>query len=160
MFGLRHLIALSMWVILFAGCGGDGRPPLCKITGTINLDGKPLEDADVIIEPVAKGKDVKYQRASSAKTDAEGKFQFTTYELGDGVPAGKYRMAMVKQKRTAPPDLDPEMATKEDLDRVVVENVVPTKYNDMATSGLEIEVTSSGMKPDVIVLSPVQTGLD
>lgn len=151
---VRSVAFLALGLVCFTGCGNSyNRPKLVKVSGTITLDGQPLAEASVVLEPAVMGKDKgSYNRSSNAVTDAEGKFQMTTYGENDGLPVGKYKVAVVKQTRKNPPGMDPEMATPEQLAKVVVKDIVPVKYNSMTTSGLEVEVTASGLQPATIAL--------
>ena len=155
MFNVRRLLLLVIVLPFIAGCsGGQDRPDLCQVKGTVTLDGEPLAEASVIFEPQSQSTpaDAKYMRSSDAITDAQGVFQMSTYGDKDGLPAGKYKVAVVKQSRKNPPGMDPEMATEEQLAKVVVKNHIPVKYFDMATSGLEVEVTATGMQPSELKL--------
>ncbi len=151
---IRTFASLVLVLVCITGCGDSySRPKLVKVSGSITLDGQPLPEASIILEPAVAGKEKgSYNRSSNAMTDAEGKFQISTYGENDGLPVGKYKVAVVKQTRKNPPGMDPEMATPEQLAKVVVKDIVPVKYNDMTTSGLEVEVTASGMQPSTIAL--------
>lgn len=51
------------------GCGGD-TPPLGKVTGTVTLDGKPVDGAAIAFDPVSGG-----LPPALGKTDASGKYE-------------------------------------------------------------------------------------
>lgn len=155
MLEFRRLLCLVIVLPFIAGCAeGEARPELCQVTGTVKIDGVPLAEASVIFEPqsLSTTTNPKYKRSSDAITDAQGQFLMSTYGDKDGLPAGKYKVAVVKQSRKNPPGMDPEMATEAQLAKVVVKNLIPAKYFDLATSGLEVEVTPTGMQPDVLEL--------
>lgn len=144
------------WLCVFltlagiAGCSGSERPGLVKGTGTVTLDGKPVEGAAVGLEFTADAKS-KYQRPSSAITDAQGKFTPYTYEKDDGLPVGKYKVTVFKREVVGqlPPNYSEEnpLATP-----VTYKWVVPKIYSISETSGLTLEVTSSGFKPETLEL--------
>lgn len=59
------------------------------VRGTVHLDGAPAAEAVVIfnlIDPETK----KSSRAGDAIVEADGSFVLSTYEAGDGAPAGEY----------------------------------------------------------------------
>ena len=132
------------------GCGGDGRPRLAKVTGTVQLDGKPLEGAQVAMVLVTDAKS-KYQRPSSAMTDAAGKFTPQTYGKDDGLPVGKYKVGVQKRELIGqlPKDFDSENPGKYNLK---YKWITPMSAGQPDASGIVVEVTSSGMKPEVIEL--------
>ncbi|MGE3776763.1 MAG: carboxypeptidase regulatory-like domain-containing protein [Pirellulaceae bacterium] len=55
----------SLWFA--CGCGGSAN--LGTVTGTVKLDGKPLDGAQVEFSPVAGG------RLSAGRSDAQGKYE-------------------------------------------------------------------------------------
>lgn len=88
----RNCIAVGLLFSLgsLVGCGEDSnRKPTYPVTGTVHVDGKPVEGIRVELHD-QKGLDPKQPTYSSAFTDAEGKFVLSTYENGDGVPEGNY----------------------------------------------------------------------
>jgi hypothetical protein len=84
--------ALALLTIPFLlGC--EKRDPTWKatypLTGTLIVDGSPAEG--VLVEATdVKGLDATNPTMSTAFTDANGQFKFSTYEQGDGVPDGEY----------------------------------------------------------------------
>ncbi len=84
------------YLTIFAGLAGvlgcseqSNRKPTFPVTGTVHVDGKPVEGIRVELHD-SKGLDPKQPTYSSAFTDAEGKFVLSTYDNGDGVPEGDY----------------------------------------------------------------------
>ena len=135
--------AIFAW---FTGCG-DGRPKLVRATGTVMLDGKPLAGAVVCFQPVSQSGE--FQRPSSAITDAEGKFSPGTYGEKDGLPAGKYRVAIQKRE---PVGAGSGTAASQSSGPAKYQWITPRRLADPNTSGLEVEVTSSGLEPAVFDL--------
>lgn len=131
---------LAVWT---PGCR-DGRPALIQATGTVKLDGKPLAGAIVSFQPVAQGTDG-FLRPSSAVTDAEGKYAPGTYGEKDGLPAGKYRVAIQKREPVG-------TAGSQSSEPAKYQWITPRRFADPNSSGLEVEVTSSGLEPAVFDL--------
>jgi hypothetical protein len=80
-------------MLSFAGCDGDDRPELYPLVGTVAVDGQPAHGAIVTLhsnQPQPFGAPKPFGRS-----DAEGRFQLTTYETSDGVPAGDYRVTVI-----------------------------------------------------------------
>ncbi len=92
---LARLGLAPLFALLVCGCGGDGVPmqKVYKTTGRVLLDGKPAEGVDVRFIPVDKT-NFKMEETPLGHTDAEGKFTLTTYNSGDGAPAGEYMVAV------------------------------------------------------------------
>ena len=61
---------------------------MIPVTGTVTLDGKPVDDVAVLFAPAAKGP------AASGTTDAGGKFQLMTVNDPGAVP-GEYNVRLV-----------------------------------------------------------------
>jgi hypothetical protein len=139
---------------ILAGCG-DGRPSLVKVTGKVTLDGQPLEGAQVAFQPVNTDPKDTFQRPSSCISNAAGEFTPQTYLPGDGLRVGKYRVAVVKQELvgTPPPGLNAEEIQQLGMKR---KWITPKAASSPETSGIEVEVTSTGMSPNVIELKSVQ----
>lgn len=143
---VRRLLILFCAGATFAwvtGCG-DGRPKLVRVTGTVMLDGKPLADAIVSFQPLAAEAGA-FQRPSSAVTDSEGKYIPGTFGEKDGLPAGKYRVAIQKRE---PVDAGGSQSSA----TIKYQWITPRRLADPNTSGLEVEVSSSGLEPAVFDL--------
>ncbi|MEZ6126389.1 MAG: hypothetical protein R3C49_24965 [Planctomycetaceae bacterium] len=75
-------ILVTIACLTTAGCGGD-TPPIGFVSGTIKLNGQPLEGANVEFTP-ANG------RGSVAVTDAEGKYILKYTNTVDGALVGQH----------------------------------------------------------------------
>ncbi len=117
------------------------------------MDGKPLEGAQVALKYVSDDPDNTYGRPSRAFTDAQGFFKPMAYGDAEGIPVGKYRVAVIKQ------DI-PNNYNTEDPSSVPVNIkwITPRYYSDIDSSGLEIDVTADGIVPEVIDLGSVGAG--
>ena len=74
---LQKLKLVNIFVILtLAGCGGNSE--LASVTGTVTLDGKPLEGAQVVFAPTSSG------ATAYGRTDAKGRYEmmFSDSEKG------------------------------------------------------------------------------
>lgn len=95
-------------ICLMVGCGGDpalsrldeaipNRKTVVPVTGVVLIDGAPVRDLTVRL--VNEDATAPTSADPKAVTNAEGKFKFTTYLDGDGVPPGKYRLLVEQLDR-------------------------------------------------------------
>ena len=132
--------ALAAVSLALAGCGGDGKLKTYPVSGQVLYNGQPLKGVDVAFHAVDPAHAVAYP--PHAKTDAEGKFQLTSYLPDDGGPAGEYRVAVAFAVETAGADDGADQSKK-------LPSQVPAKYHRGETSGLTATV-----KPAATVLEP------
>lgn len=99
------------------GCGVE-KHTLVKVSGTVLLDGKPLESGSIQVVP-ANG------RAASAQLGPGGRFTLGTYTNDDGVQAGTHKVSIV---------------SVEELNKTSRRWNAPQEYVDIATSGLEVTI--------------------
>lgn len=78
-------------ILVFGGCSGNSvkYPTLASVTGTVTLDGQPLEGATVTFVP-ATG------RASSGLTDASGYYSLQYTKTIAGATLGQHRVMIQK----------------------------------------------------------------
>lgn len=129
--------ALLLGLLLIApGCGNDG-PAVAPVRGVVELDGKPLTGFDrggVTFTPVAG------PLAKGLIDPADGSFELTTYNDGDGAIVGP---AMVSLRAAAdnPGGIRTEKHTGS-------RSVLPKDFADRDLSGLTYEVV--GGKTNVV----------
>lgn len=112
------------------GCGEDpSRMPRVPVSGRVTIDGQPAAEATVVFLKVGGLADPNAD-APRGVTDAEGRYQLSTYDENDGAPQGDYQVGV----STAP--------NTEGL----VQRVDPLKgrYSNPQTSGLTFTVPSEG----------------
>lgn len=115
-------VALSAVIVavVAAGCGG---PTRIKVGGRVTrVDGTPVSGAKVLFRSAESG------TSADGITDADGNYQVGGVERGDGVPPGKYQVA-VSEKRGGwdnPKD-----------------RTIHAVYESPSTSGFECEVTTA-----------------
>ncbi len=131
------------------GCGGDGRPSLVPVEGTVTVDGEPVAGVQVVFQVVEIADGSEYKRPSSGVTDSQGKFKIGTYGADDGMPIGSYRVGILKKELVGelPEDYnseDPSASGRPIRYRWVTAEEVA----DPESSGLTADVTSDGLVPD------------
>ena len=137
----------SFSVIAVVGCSGPKWPPTYKSSGTVTLDGTPVERATITFYPLDG------QKPANATTDANGAFELTSFNAGDGATPGSFGVAIQKfpaiEIETIPggTPYDESMNTDEgpspgsEKDPV---NELPEKYSNHEKSGLSATVVTDG----------------
>ncbi len=141
--------SLPIWifatsVLLVAGCSSDDEklPPVYPVFGTVTYGGQPLAGATVVFRSTAD---------SSAKpaiglSDAQGRFQLSTFGENDGVIAGQHSVSVSKMTSV-------EGGEKESMEAAAAaaarnepeaKSEIPEKYSDPQTSGLQETVKEDG----------------
>jgi hypothetical protein len=113
--------------LLAEGCSSG--PRMHEVSGTVTLDGKAVEGASVVFTPVAPD-----GQLAGGKTDAQGAYKLRTGEQ-DGALAGKYLVTVLLTKAAV--GKEPAEGF-EDTRKMTY--LVPKKYSDPQSSGLEAEV--------------------
>lgn len=139
------VVMLGALLISFSGCGGADRPKLVKVTGQVTLNGEPLSGAAIMLQ--RDPPDPQYGRPSRGMTDLSGNFSGSTYAEGDGIPPGKYKVAITKLE--VPEEYNSEGPEE---NQPPVKYITPFIYSDPERSGLTVEITSKGITPAVIEL--------
>jgi hypothetical protein len=86
---------------MLAGCKqGESRVPTFPASGQLlAANDKPIANALVVLHPVDINSEAPKSRAT---TDADGKFQLTTYITGDGAPEGDFIVTVEQWLRDDP----------------------------------------------------------
>lgn len=129
--GRRTALGNLRWSIaccaILSGCGPDG-PELAPIHGSITQAGGPIAEARIVLHPLSAVPESLPQ--PQATTDANGQFDVTTLEQGDGALPGKY--AVTVQLRA--PRRHGEETIRDG------KNLLPPRYANPQTSGIVREV--------------------
>jgi len=155
-----HLLKVFIVGVLFlftvVGCGKKG-PTVAIVSGTVLLDGEPLDGASVIFHPASSS-----GLAGSGRTSLDGTFGLTTFGAASGAGAtpGEYVVTVSKEEWPEfeePEDDDPNYEKKmaqveREMERAKPTYVTPRAYSDEETSGLTATV-SSGENDIVLKLS-------
>jgi hypothetical protein len=146
-------------VIAFStsGCSPSDRPPTYPVTGGVKIKGKAIEDAMIVFVPTdSQG------RAATARTDAGGNFKMGTFDQGDGVVSGSYKVKVSKYEGLEPAggetvymDADAESKIYNPDDKQfklrLPKNILPKKYEDENTSGFAITVGTAAATLDLLL---------
>ncbi len=144
----------------FVGCSGGGAADLGAVSasGTVTLDGQPVEGASVAFSPKAPD-----GKAAAGLTDSSGKFTLTTVEAGDGALPGSYTVTVTKKSggssagavdprgKGGGTELSPEEGAaamkkmmEDSKNAAKATDLLPAKYSKADTSGLTAEVKKGG----------------
>jgi hypothetical protein len=87
---------LAVVLVVFASCSRSdpNRKETFPVTGELYVDGKPAPTVQVALHDV-NGMDPKQPTFSMTYTGDDGKFALSTYDEGDGVPAGEYTVTFM-----------------------------------------------------------------
>ncbi|MHB8901481.1 MAG: carboxypeptidase-like regulatory domain-containing protein [Thermoguttaceae bacterium] len=131
-------IACCLIAVACVGCGKGG-PALGTVSGTVTMDGKPLENALVTFTPAAGG------RGSTGTTDASGKYELAFID-GKGALVGGHKVTVTSlPKAVAAVEVSsdsPEYANQgssADYDSAAVNETIPAKYNTQSTLTFEVK---------------------
>jgi len=112
---------------LAAGCG---QSPTVKVTGTVTIKGQPAENVQVTFLP-AEG------RAATGVTDAQGRFELSTFKPGDGAMPGQQTVTLGEYY---PPGKPPPMPRGNEP----LPSRFPPTYSDTVNSPLKVNVERGG----------------
>jgi hypothetical protein len=128
-------------IFMFHGCG-DGGPRRVPVSGTLTLNGKPLEGATVTFAPDPTNP---VGTPGGAFTDKDGSY-IAASDQRPGLAAGKYKVLVTKsalKNGAKVPDEfkdDPMMAVTSGL---TIE-LLPPAYSNANTSPLSLDVPEAG----------------
>jgi hypothetical protein len=103
----------TVWTILLlalCGCGTSG-PEVAPVHGLVTLDGRPLENADVVFQPEEAN------RPSSGRTDASGRYDLMYARGIEGARVGEHKVLITVSKEIVrnPPPIPPRYNTQSEL---------------------------------------------
>lgn len=92
---MKHEPALCLLplliISLLVGCGSD-RPQTVAVSGKVTFDGGPPPAAGMVYFAPLEPAEGFPRRAGQAAFDASGQYEATSFEPGDGLLPGKYRV--------------------------------------------------------------------
>lgn len=95
--------------LIAASCSSEsaGRVPVFPVRGECFVNGEPAERAIVIFHPISASEPKTTN--PNGRVQADGSFQLTTYESGDGAPAGDYAVTIFWPEPPKSPIAHPDM---------------------------------------------------
>lgn len=127
------LVVMLFAVLPLLGCGGgSSSPPLYKVTGTVSLDGKPLEKGRIQFR-------IAQDNGRAFATDiVDGKYEMET-------EAGKMNVE-ITASRPVPGKMEPGPSPDEPP-VPVMEMYIPKKYNSQTTLTADVEAKEENTIP-------------
>lgn len=113
---MRHFLAICVSLCLLS-CSNNkyGDHPPYPTAGQILVNGQPAKGAQIVFHHV--GDWGERSIVPQAWTDDEGRFSLSTYDTGDGAPAGEYRVTIFwpayRLKQLGPDKLSGKFANPE-----------------------------------------------
>jgi hypothetical protein len=146
----RHVLK-CVFIGVLVGLGGcnDGvtqSETAIPVTGTITLDGKPLEGASVTFIPLAADQG----QGGVGSTDAAGKYEVTHFRTGKGLEPGEYRVAISKLVMQ---DGSPIPAGTSSAAELATKNLLGPQFSDPNSTTLKASVASGGQPIDFALKS-------
>ena len=115
-FVLTTVLAVS------AGCSGGGTPDVGVVTRTVTMDGKPLENAEIVFAPSSG-------RPSMGLTDSNGKYELTYIRDVKGAVPGTHKVRITTRPESRPDDYTgPQF-----------KETIPAKYNADTTLTADVK---------------------
>jgi len=118
--------------LLTVGCS-SGKLPLASAGGKVTYQGKPLEFGTILFQPTGGG------LTARGEIQPDGTFVLGTYSDGDGAVIGKHKISI-----TCNDTQRPGYTLAPGAEATVGKSLIPEKYTEAETSGLQAEVTADG----------------
>lgn len=120
---------LALLLAMFAaGCRKESGLVCHPVRGEVTFDGRPLPEAQIVFHP--QGNWPAGAPRPIAQADEQGQFVLTTWQTGDGAPAGVYTVTVELRE----PRQRGEETVRDGR------NLLPTRYAKLSTSDLHCEV--------------------
>jgi hypothetical protein len=104
-------VSILLVSALAVGCGGQFQ--VVPVSGTVTLDGKPLEDATVTFTPVKGGED---SPISTGRTDKNGKYNLSVVaDESSGAVVGQHTVGIAVNIIASSDIMTPEERAKAEL---------------------------------------------
>jgi hypothetical protein len=100
------------------------------VSGTVSLAGEPAAGAEMVFYGIDEALQTADAPVPKARVDQQGHYQVSSYEPGDGAPAGEYRVTVIWRQSDSS---DPE-------NRDLARDRLQGKYADPETTPLRVTV--------------------
>jgi len=141
----NRVIAMRVLTILLAAVVAGCSSNAASVSGTVTLDGQPLTTGNVSFHPDGGSGAPAY-----GQIDAQGRYTLST-GTDAGLAPGKY-VAVVVATKDPPKPYD---ATGSEVPPIPI---TPTKYGQVATSDLHVDVKAGRNDIPLALQSPVKSG--
>lgn len=130
-----HIVACTLALAGLAGCAQEGGdlPKTVPASGTLTLDGAPVEGAQVVFIDDTSNK------SADAMTDKNGKFTLNAFREKKGAQPGSYKVQVSKTIEKNLGGSNPDGGAN-----LTWEFGVPKKYSSFMSSGLTATIPEDG----------------
>jgi hypothetical protein len=129
--GHLRVLGLCLWTTLAGLAGGcatdDAHPPTVPVQGKVTYQGQPVPKGTVTFQPDGG-------RPAVGDIQPDGTYRLSTFGDKDGAVAGNHKVMIIAN--TGDPTKMPSTPGY-----VTPKDLIPKKYGDVKTSGLEIAVS-------------------
>jgi len=134
--GVGRIGAAPMFCLLMlSGCGGH--EGLAPVSGKVTYKGQPVTQGEISFVPEDSG-----NRGAHGMLDAQGNYQLSTYDPGDGAYVGKHRVAIVSVGPDKPVPAKRKGKMMDEEMQGSGNPLIPKRYFSPATSKLTAEVAA------------------
>lgn len=130
LFVVTGLVALGL-----SACGDRNKFPVYPTSGQVLINDAPRENVMVVLHPTKDTAEKYKDTRPIAYTDKDGKFSFTTYTAGDGVPEGDWVVTVMLKPNDGEGD-----------DQTTSKNTIDWKFARPDTSTLKATITKGDNK--------------
>ncbi|MDR3199568.1 MAG: carboxypeptidase-like regulatory domain-containing protein [Planctomycetaceae bacterium] len=140
---MRQSFFVLIFIALLTGCGGQSSYDTEFVSGTVLVDGAPMQGISVIFSPVNPDEG----HSAGGITGANGRYRLSTagLDIGGGAVSGTYNVTFRKIEIVGN-NLSMEEAEEKYPNGLPVIYHVPQKYENRKTSGLESVTVQKGKK--------------
>jgi hypothetical protein len=140
-FGRHGMWLLFAGLFLSAGCGGGpAKVDVYPVRGECFVGDQPAQGALIVLHPAEGAASSAAHAHPHAVVEADGSFQISTYEAGDGAPPGKY-VAVVTWPQLNAADESSEVETPTDSEGLpLADDRLNGRYADPAKSILHVNI--------------------
>lgn len=129
------VLSASLSVLAWGCAKGEDHPETVPVEGKVTYKGQPVPQGTISFQPQSG-------ETATAEIQSDGTYHLATFEPKDGAVLGHHQVKIVAN--TADPDLIPGSSPG----YVAPKDLVPKKYGDFGTSGLEADVTKESTRFD------------
>jgi hypothetical protein len=135
----RLAVVAPITLLTLSGCG-ETQPKVYPVTAVVRMDGERFGPCALLLTPLTTSGPK--ARSSTGNVAADGMVTFTTFKVGDGVPAGDYKVTVRSELSGAPPKPIPS-DYQSDAKTPLRATVNPSDMNELA-----FDLESKGGKGD------------
>ncbi len=129
-------------LVLAATAGCNHGPQMVPVTGTVRLNGKPLEFGFITFQPPSG-------QPAQGEIQSNGTFTLSTYKLNDGAVVGKHKIRIACYESQRPGTV------KGPGEQSLGKLLIPEKYTFFNQSGFTADVSADRNEPFVFeMVSP------